>query len=155
MNYTITQIEDGILAMLRASAMKAYCHVFESWGGDVEELIASGKLVAPACYVGFGGATLAEGTGKTQEAAGLFSIMLFARNLRSEAAARRGGPKPNEIGAYQMIEEARAALHLSNLGLQIDGGSAVNIRRLDVGTQFAAYALDIAVEWMMESQEEG
>jgi phage gp37-like protein len=154
MNYTITQIEDGILAMLRASAMKAYCQVFDTWGGSVEELMAKGNLIPPACYVGFGGAPLGEGTGKTQEAAGVFSILLLARNLRSEAAARRGGPKPKEIGAYQMIEEARAALHLSSFGLQIEGASAVNIRRLDVGTQYAAYALDIAVDWNL-SQEEG
>lgn len=150
MSYEIADIEDGILTTLAASAMNAYCRVFETWGGSVEDLIARKALLTPACYVGLGGLDFEDGAGGTQNASALFSVIVFARNLRGEAAGRRGGPGPTEVGAYEMIGHARAALHASDLGLRIDRCHVLSVRRLDVGKNYAAYALDVALEWLIQ-----
>lgn len=150
MSYLIGDIEDGILTTLQASAMGSYCQQFETWGGSVEELIAKRTLRTPACYAAFAGGDLEDTTGGGQDTTAVFSVIVFARNLRGEAAARRGGPGATEVGAYEMIEHARAALHKSDLGLSIDRARVVRIRLLDVGATYAAYAVDVEVLWHID-----
>jgi len=150
MSYAIAEIEDAILAALAASAMSAYCRVFETWGGGVEGLIARRTLLVPACYVAYGGAYYADLTGGGQDKRATFGVIVFARNPRGERAARRGGPGATEVGAYEMLEDARAALHNSDLGLNILSCRAAREEALDIGANYAAYSLYLEVEWRFE-----
>ena len=150
--YTIGEIEDGILSTLQAAEMGAYLRTLETWGAGLEDRIAKRAVLIPACYVVFLGGNLAGLAGGGQDfAPGRFGVIVLARNLRGERAARRGGPGPTEMGTYEMIDDARAALHNSTLGLDILDCRARRIEPLDLGPSYAAYMVELEIEWRFES----
>ncbi len=118
MNYTIDQIEDAILAKLRATSLGGYCQKIDTYGGpivaeSVKDFMAGVK--SNACFVHY-----RDGVWRDDETtkAMVFIIIVMAKNLRGGAAARKGGG-PQEIGAYQMLEDVKSALKQQQLGLDI------------------------------------
>jgi len=152
MSYTIADIEDGILTTLQASAMNAYCQIFETLG--LEILAAKKAIRTPACFVVFTDGALSDLTGGGQDMdPGRFVVLVMSRNLRGEAAQRRGGPGPTEVGAYEMLEHVRAALHNSDLGLNLLSCSVRGFSRVELGEKFAAFAAygaAVDVAWRYE-----
>ena len=116
----IGEIENAILARLRAADL-GYRLSVESYGGELDDTETLTGLLGqlPGVWV------LMKGLGRAADVPGgyetpcIFSLFVATKNLRNEAAARRGG-KAGEIGAYQIVMDLRAALKGSRLGLEID-----------------------------------
>ncbi len=140
MNYTIDQIEDAIIQELRKSPMEGYCTI-DTFGGplaanSVKEFMA-GKN-APACYVFYrDGNWEDDGTTKVMQ----FAAIVIARNLRGGGAARKGGG-PSEVGAYDMLEDVKAALKGKSLGLDIGPIKPKRETNIGADSHTAIYAIE-------------
>jgi phage gp37-like protein len=118
MGYTITQIEDAIIATLKASAMNAYCKKIDSYqieGGDLEEQIRLFSLQLPCVLVVYAGGDYSHPPGKRQEREMKFSLLACAQSLRGAGEPRRG-----TVGTYKILDDLRSILTGSRVGLDID-----------------------------------
>lgn len=152
MSYTIGEIEDGLLTTLQTSPMAAYCRTFETLGW--EQLAAKKAILTPACFAVFTDGALSDLVGGSQDInPARFVVLVVSRNLRGDRAQRRGGPGPTEVGAYEMLDHVRAALHNSDLGLNLLSCSVRGFSRIELGEQFAtmaAYGAAVDIAWRYE-----
>lgn len=107
----IDEIEDGILARLNSAPISGYARTIATYQGDLEGEISQLVLQFPAILVQFQAAEYASRvvTGKVREIE--FSWLIFAceRNLRGNAAARRGAA--GSVGVYTILDDMRALLN--------------------------------------------
>jgi len=116
--YTITEIEDAIIATLKVSEMGAYCKKIDSYqieGGDLEEQIRLFAGQLPCVLVVYSGGDFEHLLSGVQDKSMTFSILLCAQSLRGKGEARRG-----LVGVYQMLDDLRSALTNNVLALNID-----------------------------------
>lgn len=117
MGYSITEIEDAIIAELRASTMGSYCtkiDTFQLEGADVEEQIRLFAKSLPCALVVYKGADY-KNLQAVSDRVMTFSILVAAQSLRGRGAARRG-----TVGSYQMLDDLRKTLSTKTLSLNID-----------------------------------
>lgn len=116
----IGEIENAILDRL-AKTKLGYKLSIASYGGELDDIETLAGIVGdlPGVWVMMKGMGRAIDVPGGYETPVTFSLYVATRNLRNEAAARRGG-KGGEIGAYQIVMDLRAALKGSRLGLEID-----------------------------------
>ncbi len=143
MNYTINQVEDGILTALRNDVpLKAVCRKIDTYAGppapqSVEDFLAG--VLPPACLVYYLGSEYEDNaTTRIQT----FSILVITRNLRGGAAARKG--VTGETGAYEMIEMVKAALKRNMLGLDIAPLRPVREVLVAAEAQVAIYGIEFS-----------
>lgn len=150
----ITAVELAIVARLRLGLGKMVKSV-ETYGGELDD--DSDEVVRrfPAAWVTFGGVrdTRPRSTSRTQwRAEGLFAVMVGARSVRNEQAARHGGPARHEVGANTLIYAVRRLLAQQDLGLPIDHlapGRIRTLRHVMLSREaFACYALEFGTAWM-------
>jgi phage gp37-like protein len=109
---TITQIENLLIARIRESL--PYLVEVASYQGQLEKEIAELVLRTPAVLV-----SLQELPGETASFEGYaltytFSLAVVCRDLRGEAASRRG-----DTGAYRILDDLYAALKDHALDAQL------------------------------------
>jgi len=114
---TITEIEDAIIEELKSeiSYLKTCGSIGEFEVDEIEELLVQ----CPAAYVMYDGGDFEEGAGEALDRDMTFSVIVVAKNVRGGDEARHG--KGSEKGAYDMIEDVRAALTGNSCGLDITG----------------------------------
>ncbi len=117
--YTITQIEDAILATLRDNLPNV--ETCESLGEFLSSNIEEDRLLSlrrPAVYVIYERGRYSHKMSGVQQRDMIFRVVAMLENLRGDAAARRGAA--SEAGAYDVLESIRAALTGNQCGLAID-----------------------------------
>lgn len=116
MNYSITQIEDAIIAALKAAM--PYAKTLKTYGGEFDEANKALIVLFPSVFVEY------EGTSWESEASydnhdvtvwetKTWNIYCGSKNLRSEEEARRKA----DIGAYAMLGDVKNTLAGTNLDL--------------------------------------
>lgn len=108
----IAAIEDAIKARL-AGARLPYLRTVATYSGQFDEDLSLVVRAFPAAWVVFksDGPGRATSTSRgTYHMPATFLVMVGARNLRCEEAARKGGPSAWEVGSYQMLVDVRALL---------------------------------------------
>jgi phage gp37-like protein len=139
--YWIDDIEDGIITTLDASEMATYIQ-FRDTLGSIEEMAGKALTQVPAYFVVFTDGVAQPLTGSGLEMApGRFIVLVVSRNIRNRQAQRRGGPGPTEVGTYEMVKHVMAALHESNLGLEIEGCDVRQFSRIELGDKLKAYSV--------------
>jgi len=144
MSYTITEIEDAIIATLKASEMGGYCKKIDSYqieGGDLEEQIRIFAGMLPCALVIYNGGDYSYGMEQSQEKKMTFSILLCAQSLRGDGSARRGS-----VGVYFLLDQIRSILSFNRLDLDIDELIPVG-ERPEINTKtFSAYSIDFETQ---------
>lgn len=112
-------IEDAILARI-AGARLPYLRTLATYGGELDENLGESVRAFPAVWVAFKG----EGEGQPLNTAksvyripATWVVLVAARNLRNEAATRKGDKV--RVGSYQMLEDVRELLAGQDFGLEI------------------------------------
>ena len=144
--YTVTEIEDAILATLRADAtLNGYVKVFEPLPSVDDKDIRHILLRAPAIGTMPGPGTFGdEMTGKMDET-GTFIVLAFNRNLRKITASLRGDDA--SPGCWDMIDDARRVLKDTRLGLSIIDCTPRSRDLLFANKDGAACALNVEIKW--------
>lgn len=114
--YTITQIEDAMIARLENQI--SYLRTCDSLGAFLVDEAEDLTIRFPATYVVYDRGDYNHMVSGVQDKAMIFNVVVMARNLRGSGAARRG--EGSDKGAYDLLEDARAALTNQNCGLDID-----------------------------------
>jgi len=157
--YTINDIEDAILATLRGNAILAdYVKTFVSLPSLRQEGIKNIIRQFPSIGIISTSGKYEQGIGGMLTETGKFSVICFNRNVRSPEAALRGvdlaAPAADAKGLWDMVEDCRNALLLSDLGLLTEDGTAVidyclavSRRLIYSGDDFSAAEFEIEVSW--------
>lgn len=112
------EIEAAMIETIKGASALAYLKTVESYGGQLDDDIGEVVRAFPAVWITFAGAAK-----PVRHGANLwkfpctFAVMVGARNLRNEKAARAGSP--GEVGTYQMLQDIRTLFLDQDLGLQI------------------------------------
>ena len=127
MSYEIEDIEDGILAALRAYAqMPAEVRTIDSYQGNIEDLIKdlqSGVLPSnldlSAILVCYAGSNFKEDANRSYTDEQYYAIACISENLRGKADVK--------AGMYQILSAVKKSLIDNNLGLDIEPLKPVDI----------------------------
>ncbi len=137
--YTVTQIEDAIIATLKASVMDGYCNKIDSYqveAGDLEDQIRIFAGQLPCALIMYSGGEFVHHPNRQQEEEMTFSILVCGQSLRGGGQARRGA-----VGTYQMLDDLRATLTGNKCGLTITGLMPVRVDA-EINTKvFSAYSM--------------
>ena len=168
MSSIVAQIEDAMIALIKAQNFGYSLKTVASYGGELSgdaDAIARVLVGFPAVWVTF------KGEGKpishdTQRHRWLvpatFSIYAGARNVRGERFARVGAI--GEVGAYQIADDLRQLFLGKDLGLAIDymnpgprktlfnaniKGNALAVQSVDFTTKYyLAVTPEAEVDWL-------
>lgn len=136
--YTIAQIEDAIIARLKAQI--TYLKTCDSLGEGLLDEVEDITIRFPAAYVIYApGGRYDHSTSGVQDRHMEFLVVLWAKNLRGDVAARHG--QGTEKGAYEMLEDARAALSGQACGLDIDELLPVDEELIESTEAMAGYGI--------------
>lgn len=135
--YTIGQIEDAILERLQDQL--TYLKTCDSLGEYLRDTVEDITIRFPATYVVYEGGIFSHEMSGVQDREMTFSVIAMAKNLRGDREARHG--KGAEKGAYEMIEDARAALTNYACGLDIDPLLPTDEESIEGTDQMAAYGI--------------
>jgi phage gp37-like protein len=143
--YSITQIEDAIIATLKASDMGGYCKKIDSYqieGGDLEEQIRIFAGQLPCALVMYSEGAFDVQMSGVQDKEMTFSILVCAQSMRGGGSARRGGTGGSPVGAYKMLDDLRKTLTGSVVGLSV--APLLPVREAaEVNTKmFSAYSME-------------
>lgn len=115
----LAEIENGIVSTLKHATGLAYLKTVDSYAGQLDEGLTEVIRSYPAVWVAFAGSGKPKKTGSnTWKVPATFVVMVAARNVRAEKAARIG--TVNEVGAYKILKDVRALLLNQDLGLAIE-----------------------------------
>lgn len=115
----LAEIETALVAAIKGAAGLSYLKTVDSYAGQLDEGLGEVIRSYPAVWVTFAGAGKPTRTShKTWKVPATFVIMVAARNVQNEKAARVG--TANDIGAYQILKEVRALLLDQDFGLSIE-----------------------------------
>lgn len=150
---TLEAVEDAILAALRGDAilatrMRNVELDIQSFRGESDDAIATVVQRQPAILVLYGG-TQFEPMGMHQfRGTDAWFLLVFASNLRAEAARRRPAPA-GEVGAYELCEHALRILSgvdlaLTGLGTLEPGATELVETSTKAGKSLTAYQITFA-----------
>jgi phage gp37-like protein len=140
-------IEDAMAAHI-VEAKLPYLRTVATYGGELDDNLAETIRRFPAVWLAFQG----EGEGQRLATSGsvfripaTWVLLVAARNLRNEAATRKGD-KVN-VGTYQMLRDLRALLVGQDFGLDMDNLRPGRVRSL-VNARFQAQGVSVySMEW--------
>lgn len=115
----LTVIEDAILARI-AGAKLPYLKTLATYGGELDDDLGEAVRRFPAAWVAFKGEGESQRlttSGSVYRIPSTWVVLVAARNLRNEAATRRGDKV--RVGSYQMLLDVRALLAGQDFGLDI------------------------------------
>ncbi len=143
----ISTIEDAILARI-AGAKLPYLRTLATYGGELGDRLVESVRQFPAVWLAFKGA----GNGRPLNTAGsvyrvpaTWVVFVAARNLRNEAATRRGDHVL--VGAYQILNDVRALLTGQDLGLEIEALRPGRVRSM-TSARYQAQGVSVyAMKW--------
>lgn len=157
----LLRTEDAIIARLRLGLGRMVTEV-GSYGGELDDGLPSVIRRFPAAWVTFGGVTKTEPTSTRRDkfkAHGQFVVMVGQRNVRGEAAGRRGGPAQGEVGTYPLVYAVRRLLSGQDMDLPIDPLTPGRVRTL-FNTRledqaFSVFACEFATAWLENALPNG
>lgn len=157
----IAKTEAAICERLR-KGLGRMVHSVESYGGEMDGEPAEIIRQLPAAWVTFGGVLKTENTNVTKRkytTHGRFVVIVGDRNLRSENAARLGGPGFDEVGTYRLVTAVRRLLSGQDMDLPIAHLVPGRVRTL-FNTQVEAAALSVFAcefdtKWIEHALENG
>ena len=115
----IAEIEDAIISALKNATGLEYLKTVASYGGQLDEDLGEVVRAYPAIWVVFAGSAKPEKLGANKwKVPATFAVIVAARNVRNEAATRKGDAK--EVGTYQMLEHVQTMLANNDFGLAIE-----------------------------------
>lgn len=101
----LAEMENGLVALLKASALKQFMTVIDTLPDlDGDTFVKKLAAEAPGIYVAIGKIDPRDGVLRAG-----FGLACTARNARGHAAARQGDTKT--VGVYQMMESVMAVVH--------------------------------------------
>ena len=128
------QVEDAIIS--RSKDQLAYVRTCETWAGQLEGEIDKLTINYPAVFVSYGGSKLEWIDNINFNEAVEFDILVAAKNLRGQEAARK-----DEQGCYQMIMDILTALTNQTLDLDIERLRPVSVDMIGVTKTVAIYGI--------------
>jgi len=143
----IAAIEAAMLARI-AGAKLPYLRTVATYGGELDEGLTEAVRQFPAVWLAF--KAMGEGqpvnTAKSvYRAPATWVVFVAARNLRNEAATRKGDRV--RVGTYQMLADVRALLAGQDLGLDIDNLRPGRVQSM-VNARFQGQGVSVyAMEW--------
>ncbi|EFG7849503.1 DUF1834 family protein [Shigella sonnei] len=157
----ISRIELAICERLRRGMGRMVRDV-ESYGGQMDGEPQEIIRQLPAIWVTFGGIQQTENTNVTRNkytTHGRFVVIVGDRNLRSEPAARMGGPHADEVGTYRLVHAVRRLLSGQDMDLPIGHFVPGRVRTL-FNTQVEAaamsvFACEFDTKWIEHALENG
>jgi len=116
---TLSQIETAICARLRAQIpyLRACASLADFLARDLEDLETI-ALQLPAAYVAYEGGEYEHLVSGVQDRTMLFAVLAVVANYRGEESVRHG--MGAEKGAYDLLEDIRAALSDQDCGIAMD-----------------------------------
>lgn len=156
-NLTLITIEDALLATLRESTTLGllkhggYCRTIESYGGQFELALDEVIVLYPCIFVAMAEETISPLThgGDADVSPSTWIVLVADRNLRGNAAARRGDVQ--NPGAYQMMDDARDLLQGHALGLTgFDPLQLTKRTALLQQRDLAVYALEFTTQYFLD-----
>lgn len=142
----IDVIEDAILAAIKDASGLAYLKTVATYSGELDDDLNNVVRSFPAVWVVFGGSGKPSKVGPEKwKTPATFVTMVATRNLRNEAAARKGGAV--EIGTYEMIKHVKTLMLGQDFGLKIERFEPGPVRTL-YNTKIRASGLSVfSLEW--------
>jgi len=143
----IATIEAAMLARI-AGAKLPYLRTVATYGGELDEGLTEAVRQFPAVWIAF--KSMGEGqpvntAGSVYRAPATWVAFVAARNLRNEAATRRGDKV--RVGTYQMLADVRALLTGQDLDLEIDNLRPGRVQSM-VNAKFQGQGVSVyAMEW--------
>ena len=119
-NETLIELENAFIAALNVAPMTGYLPApVRSYQGALGKSLNEMLAGSPAMFVVFAGDayTALDNRNTIYDSAIDFDVLVTCRNLRGDLAQRAGAA--NEIGIYEMLDDARDALAGKRLGLAI------------------------------------
>ena len=120
MAYTITQLENAIIAALDVSPINTYAKTIGGYAGQLEQDVGKALLIMPAVLVVFSGDDFraAQGQSTVYNRIVNFQVLAACKNLRGSDARRQG--VGSEVGIYEMLDDIRSKLVGNKLSLNIE-----------------------------------
>lgn len=153
----ITAVELAIVARLRLGLGKMVKSV-ETYGGELDDETDEVVRRFPAAWVTFGGVRDSSATStsrKKWKKEALFAVMVGARSVRNEQAARHGGAGRHEVGTNQLIYAVNRLLTQQDLGLpiaELAPGRVRTLRHVLVQREaFSCFAIEFHTAWIDEA----
>lgn len=156
-NLTLLDIEDAFLKTIRGSGTLGlvkhggYCRTVESYAGQLELAMDEIIVLYPCVFVAMAEEIVSPLThdGDAEVAPSTWIVLVADRNLRGNAAARRGDTQ--NPGAYQMLDDARDLLQGHALGLTgFDPLQLTKRTALLQQRDLAAYALEFTSRYFID-----
>lgn len=145
MSYTITQIEDAIVAELKASnVLTALNATIASYHGEIDDLIKlAGQLTIklPAIYALYGGSSFDESANRSFDDEMHFTIVAIAKDLR--------GDDKLKAAMYPILEEIKAILIDNNIDLNIEPLHPLRIEPSLITKLFSIYSFDLKTSFSL------
>ncbi|MDN3515365.1 MAG: DUF1834 family protein [Candidatus Brocadia sp.] len=139
MGYSITQIEDAIIAELQESvALSSLCKTITSYHGEIDDLVSqASQLIVPlpAVYAIYAGSIYEETANRSYDDEMSFTIVAIAKDLRGDEKLR--------AAMYPILEEIMTILMDNDLGMDIEPIHPVRIEPTLITKLFSVYSIDI------------
>lgn len=157
MDIIYTKIEKAIAERLKLGLGKMAREVV-SYSGELDDDMGAVVGRLPAVWVTFGGITETKPHSTSRKkylVTGSFVVMVGERNLRGDAAGRRGGPQSSEVGTYPLVYAVRRLLSGQDLGIEIDQLRPGRVRTLfntrHANQAFSVFAVEFSTKWIEET----
>ncbi|HOW54302.1 MAG TPA: DUF1834 family protein [Syntrophorhabdaceae bacterium] len=137
--HTIEEIEDRILAELRASALSTTVKNISTYHGEMDSLVEELRrltIMLPAVFVLYGGSQFSETANRSYDDEPVFTIVAIAKDLR--------GRDKRRTGMYAILEALKDTLIDNDLGFKDTGPlKPISIEAILITQEFSVYALDL------------
>ncbi|HRZ28694.1 MAG TPA: DUF1834 family protein [Spirochaetota bacterium] len=137
--HTIQEIEDKIIAELKASGLSSTVKNISTYHGELDSLVGEIRQMTisfPAILVLYGGSQFSEPANRSYDDEAIFTVVIIAQDLRGRDKLR--------TGIYPILETLKDTLIDNDLGCRdIDPLHPISIEAILVTSQFSVYALDL------------
>jgi len=143
--YTIAEIEDAIVAALKASPLQDICRTIDAYHGEIDDLAGEVKQLLvqmPAVFVLYAGSRFGETANRSFDDEMTFTCVAVAKDLRGRAHLR--------AGIYEILEALKAALIDQDLGLDIEPLHPIGIEATMVTRAVSIYSFDIRTGFSLD-----
>ncbi len=148
----LAQLESALLDTLRAEPTLNYLRTLEPVGERSLDFARGQFIVVPPAVLSFflaGVLRSRDLSARTYDYQPRFLLFAVARNLRGAAAEKSGGPGTDEIGAYELLDDLKAALAGRRLATP-EGGSPPQVElageQLEAFTAvYSVYSLEVTL----------
>ena len=148
----VDQIEDAIIAAIKAAPLAYRLKAVESYGGELDDELFDIVRALPAIWVTFAGVQKPQRKSADKWLyRATFATIVAARNVRSEKATRRGSAG-GEPGVYAMLEDVKKLVTRQDFALPIlrlEPGAIRTLYNTKLrGQAMAAFAQEWHTAWI-------